>query len=95
MNKKLIINNRCNGCGICLEYDFIQETSDGKAKPVGVGILRPEQLENAKNAVDSCPEQAILLEEVVTKSRGRNRKSIGQRAVRIEITCAVSERFSF
>lgn len=95
MNKKIIINENCNGCGLCMTYDFVEETSDGRAKAVGAGILLQDQLEGADEAVKSCPQQAILLEEVVSKSKEEIVKILNSMPTELKLTVPVPKDFPF
>lgn len=67
MTKVIISNDKCVGCGACLNYKKVfEETSDGKAKIKGEGIVDQEELSIVTEIADLCPENAILLDTTYT-----------------------------
>lgn len=69
MSKKIVIQANCNGCGLCLDSQFIEELPDGKVKVRGTGIVSSEKEEIAEKLKEVCPVQAIVIQEKVSKSK--------------------------
>ena len=62
MAKITINNEKCIGCGACLQCEEVfEEISGGKVKVRGGGIVDGKELSIVKEIVDLCPEKAILL----------------------------------
>ena len=60
MNKVVIYNDNCLGCGMCvgIESDVFDFDDDGLAK-VNNDNINDDNKENVNNAIDSCPVAAI------------------------------------
>lgn len=95
MNKKIKINEQCNGCGLCLGCDFIEETSTGKAKAAGAGILRENQIENAGEMVEACPEKAILLEDIAVRSKEEIERRLDGMPLELKLSIPEPKDFPF
>lgn len=61
MMKKLVVNDNCIGCGMCAAIDEEHFEMDGVSTPVSQENLESEALDNA---INSCPVNAISIEEV-------------------------------
>lgn len=66
----IMVNERCNGCGLCFQLNmYIRENDDGNAEPIyGVAIKNVDK-ERVKKVVSSCPTKALLIEnkQITTK----------------------------
>jgi len=69
MSKKIVIDNKCNCCGLCFTgNNFLDETPEGKAIPKGAGILTDSDIEEFRMIVNNCPINAISLVDVIKKT---------------------------
>lgn len=64
MEKITINKDACIGCGMCVHLlpEYLVFDEMGHAEPVGKE-LDPNDKSTALEAVDSCPVQAVLVEE--------------------------------
>lgn len=95
MNKKIIINEKCIGCGLCLNNTFIDETIDGKAKPSGAGVLSSEQIEQAYEIVEKCPVKAIIIEEISIKNKKEIEKFLDSKPESLKLPVPPKSNFKF
>lgn len=95
MSKKIIIDEKCIGCGLCMKNSFVEETSDGKAKAIGAGILLVEQIEQASEAAEECPANAIRLEEVSGRSKEEVEKFLDSEPKSLKLPVPAKEKFKF
>ncbi|WP_296829288.1 ferredoxin [uncultured Megasphaera sp.] len=67
---------KCTGCGTCLSFsEYIAEGSDGKARVKNNGKLEAQDvIAEAQEMVELCPEQAIALSDIQTKSLSSDEK---------------------
>lgn len=69
MSKKIIIDkSKCIACGLCTTSQYIEELSDGKVEPKGSGVLPFHEEAAFQEIIENCPENAIILQETVSKS---------------------------
>ena len=60
--KKIIVNDKCNACGLCtIGNDFLEENIDGTAKPIVGKYILPSDEDKVNDVVDKCPQRAIQL----------------------------------
>lgn len=61
-----IDHDRCTGHGRCyvLAPALFVDDEEGYGQVIGEGDVADDQLDAARNAVASCPERAVLLDEV-------------------------------
>lgn len=95
MNKKIIINEQCIGCGLCLDNTFIEETMDGKAKASGAGVLSSEQIEQACEAAEQCPANAIIIQEISAKSKEEIGKILDSKPESLKLSVPPKSNFKF
>lgn len=63
-----IDEKKCTACGTCLAFAaYITEGENGKAKVIPGKKLRAEDVKNAQEMAELCPEQAIQLQDVNLK----------------------------
>ena len=62
--EKLIVNDSCIGCGLCVSQceKYFEFNDEGLSK-VKQEIIDPEDKAELLNLVESCPGEAILIEE--------------------------------
>ena len=63
MKYKLMMNDKCDNCGLCTGNEYISDESDGKPI-VRCGIISEEQRDYVQGIVDSCPTQALTLTKI-------------------------------
>lgn len=63
--KVVIDHDRCTGHGRCyvLAEDLFHDDDAGYGQVTGDGLVPADQEELARTAVQSCPEQAISIED--------------------------------
>lgn len=69
MAKKISINKKCNGCGLCFESDYVEENEEGMAKIKGTGIISGNDEDEVNSLLMDCPVHAIVLTEYVAKNK--------------------------
>lgn len=95
MSKKIAVNEKCIGCGLCLSAAFMEEDSDGNARTVGMGILTAEQEEEAKTLMGNCPGNAITIENLVQKDKNEIIQILDNKPSELKLTVPPKETFSF
>jgi len=62
MAKKFVVDSEaCTACGLCYStHDFITQDDEGKPKSMD---LSDDQVNDAQDAVDNCPVDALKLED--------------------------------
>lgn len=95
MGKKIVISEKCVGCGICMENSFVEETPDGKAKAAGAGILLPEQVGQASDAAQNCPANAISIEDISQKSKTEVEALLDSEPGTLKLSVPSKEEFKF
>ncbi len=69
--KKIEVNNKCNGCGLCImNCTYLEEDDEGNACPVLGMIVKDDDLEAVKKVVAECPKHALKIVEIGTKKSG-------------------------
>lgn len=65
MTKIIIDQETCIGCGACTAVapEIFELNEEGKAKPKKTDDLNEEETTKAKEGADTCPVQAIKVEE--------------------------------
>ena len=60
--KKIEVNNKCNGCGLCImNCTYLEEDDEGNACPVLGMIVKDDDLEAVKKVVAECPKHALKM----------------------------------
>lgn len=77
MSKKIIVIDKCIGCGTCFSLgNFTKETSEGKAEVNGSGIIDGDEIRAFEKIMAECPSNALKLESVSQKSKADIEKFI-------------------
>lgn len=60
-----IDHDRCTGHGRCyvLAPELFVDDDEGYGQVLGDGTVAPGQVDDARRAVQSCPERAIIIDE--------------------------------
>lgn len=70
MAKRMVISDKCNGCGVCFSVcGCIEEDARGFAEPRNDGYYLPSEEDVVQQAVSLCPQKAISLVEIEHKTK--------------------------
>lgn len=62
--KQIRVNEKCNGCGLCvMNCVYLQENEEGNAQPVVGKVINDADMENIQQIVKECPENALEIVE--------------------------------
>lgn len=76
MSKKIEIVKGCIACGLCLESNYMVESSDGTAEVKNAGIVKDEDIPQVKELILNCPAKVLSLSDIRAKSRTEIQKYI-------------------
>lgn len=79
MSKKILVDSRCSGCGLCFGNPYLEEMPDGKAKVKGLGILAENDETSFKKVADMCPVNALSVLTIQAKTRDEIKKLAQQK----------------
>lgn len=70
--KTLKINEKCNGCGLCImNCEYLRENAEGNAEFIAGRYIQEEDIANVTKVVGECPCGAIqIVEESNTQKNG-------------------------
>ena len=69
--KKIEVNSKCNGCGLCImNCTYLEENDEGNACPVVGMLIKDDDLEAMKQVVAECPKHALKIVDTGTKKPG-------------------------
>ena len=95
MSMKISVSEKCVGCGLCMENEFIDEKTDGKARAAGSGVISAEQEEIARKVAEECPAKAIILSAVVSKEKDEVIKILDNKAQSLKLTLPPKTNYKF
>lgn len=69
--KKIEVNSKCNGCGLCImNCVYLEEDDEGNARPVAGMMVKNDDLKAVEKVIAECPEHALQIVETGTKKSG-------------------------
>lgn len=67
MKYKLEIDSRCEKCGLCIDDDFIKDSSDGTPW-ISKSIIGDKEKNDIQHLVEVCPVSAVKITEIKSRS---------------------------
>lgn len=96
------VSDKCSACGACMAYsDIFEDGPAGKCEPKNKGIILPddERMSEIIEAIELCPEQAILINNMsIVKENGEVTISDLQAYIKktlVEYKCPIPEYKDF
>lgn len=58
--KQIKVNDRCNGCGLCIvNCPYLKENADGNAEYIAGTAIKAEDLKAVEKVISECPQSAL------------------------------------